>query len=293
MSRRYQAVDVFHDAPLSGNPLAVLFDADDLTTDEMQSITRWFNLSETTFLLPPSTPDADYRVRIFTIDREMPFAGHPTLGTCHAWLSAGGRAKTDGEVIQECGAGLITIRHTPGQPLAFAAPPLIRTGALEPEILAEIVRVLQIKAEDVLDAEWADNGPGWALIRLADADSVKALEPLRSTPGRLDLGVVGLYPKGGALAYEVRAFFTAEAGALREDPVTGSLNAAVAQALIAKGLVTAPYVAAQGERLGRSGRIFIDQDATGRLWVGGRTQTLISGEMPRISAIRTDESFKI
>lgn len=280
MSRRYQTVDVFHDTPFSGNPLAVVFDAEDLTTDQMQRITRWLNLSETTFLLPPSTPDADYRVRIFTIDREMPFAGHPTLGTCHAWLSAGGQPKREGLVIQECAAGLIDIRNTPGQPLAFAAPPLLRTGPLDAEMTAQIARVLQIDPKVIVEAQWADNGPGWALVRLGDADAVKALEPLRSTPGRLDLGVVGLYPAGGPLAYEVRAFFTAEAGALREDPVTGSLNAAVAQAMIAQGLVQAPYVAAQGERLGRTGRIFIDQDAAGRIWVGGRTETLVLGTMP-------------
>ena len=280
MTRRYQTVDVFHEAPFSGNPLAVVFDAEDLTTDEMQRITRWLNLSETTFLLPPSTPDADYRVRIFTIDREMPFAGHPTLGTCHAWLSAGGRPKRDGLVIQECAAGLIDIRNTPGQPLAFAAPPLTRTGPLDAEIATEIARVLQIDPAAIVDAAWADNGPGWALVQLASADAVKALEPLRSTPGRLDFGVVGLYPAGGPLAYEVRAFFTAEAGALREDPVTGSLNAAVAQAMIARGLVKAPYVATQGECLGRTGRIFIDQDAAGRIWVGGRTLTLVLGTMP-------------
>jgi PhzF family phenazine biosynthesis protein len=279
MSRRYQTVDVFHDQPFSGNPLAVVFDAGDLSTDEMQRITRWLNLSETTFLLPPSTPDADYRVRIFTIDREMPFAGHPTLGTCHAWLVAGGRPKRDGLVIQECAAGLIDIRHQTGQPLAFAAPPLIRSGPVDPETVTKIAHVLQIDPNVIVEAEWADNGPGWILVRLADADAVKALEPLRATPGRLDLGVVGLYPAGGPLAYEVRAFFTAEAGALREDPVTGSLNAAVAQAMIAKGLASAPYVAAQGECLGRTGRIFIDQDAAGRIWVGGRTETLVLGTM--------------
>lgn len=280
MSRRYQTVDVFHEKPFSGNPLAVVFDAEDLSTDEMQRITRWLNLSETTFLLPPSTPEADYRVRIFTIDREMPFAGHPTLGTCHAWLSGGGRPKRDGLVIQECAAGLIDIRHQPGQPLAFAAPPLIRSGPIEPEMISQIAHVLQIDPKDIVEAGWADNGPGWILVRLADAAAVKALDPLRSTPGRLDLGVVGLYPSGGPLAYEVRAFFTAEAGALREDPVTGSLNAAVAQAMIARGLVRAPYVAAQGECLGRTGRIFIDQDAEGRIWVGGRTETLVLGTMP-------------
>lgn len=279
MSRRYQTVDVFHDQPFSGNPLAVVFDAEDLSTDEMQRITSWLNLSETTFLLPPSTPDADYRVRIFTIDREMPFAGHPTLGTCHAWLSAGGRPKRDGLVIQECAAGLIDIRHETGRPLAFAAPPLIRSGPVDPETATQIAHVLQIDPKVIVEAEWADNGPGWILVRLADSDAVKALEPLRSTPGRLDLGVVGLYPAGGSLAYEVRAFFTAEAGALREDPVTGSLNAAVAQAMIAKGLASAPYVAAQGERLGRTGRIFIDQDPQGRIWVGGRTETLVLGTM--------------
>ncbi len=276
MSRPFQLVDVFHDQPLGGNPLAVVFDGDDLSTEQMQAITRWLNLSETTFLVRPTTPQADYRVRIFTLDREMPFAGHPTLGTCHAWLSRGGKPRQADRVVQECGAGLIQIRHGDG-PLSFAAPPLVRGGPVEAARIAEIAHVLRIAPSEILSVEWADNGPGWVLATLADADAVLALDPRRDLDGHLDLGVVGLRSAGSETAYEVRAFFTAEAGALREDPVTGSLNASIAQTLLAQGRVTAPYVAAQGTKLGRQGRIFIDQDANGQVWVGGRTTTLFSG----------------
>ena len=276
MSRPFQLVDVFQESPLGGNPLAVVFDADDLSTDQMQSITRWLNLSETTFLLKPTTPLADYRVRIFTLDREMPFAGHPTLGTCHAWLRAGGVPQGAGKVVQECMAGLVDIRTGDG-PLAFAAPPLMRSGPVDKARIAEIAEVLRIDPSDMLSVEWADNGPGWILVQLASAEAVLALEPRRDLSSHLDLGVVGPWPEGHELAYEVRAFFTAEAGALREDPVTGSLNASIAQTLLASGKVRAPYVAAQGTRLGRNGRIFIDQDARGQVWVGGRTATLFEG----------------
>jgi len=276
MSRPFALVDVFHASPLSGNPLAVVSAAEDMSTDQMQAITRWLNLSETTFLLPPTTPDADYRVRIFTLDREMPFAGHPTLGTCHVWLETGGRPKTPGMVVQECGAGLVRVKRSDG-PLAFAAPPLIRSGPLDEADVAEIAQILRIDRSRILAAEWADNGPGWKLVRLESAEEVLALAPVLGASQRLDLGVVGAYPPGGELAYEVRAFFTAEAGALREDPVTGSLNASVAQALVAAGLFKPPYVASQGTKLGRAGRISIEQDATGQIWIGGQTETLFSG----------------
>ncbi len=276
MARDFQLVDVFHEAPLGGNPLAVVFDADDLSTEQMQTITRWLNYSETTFLMRPTTPQADYRVRIFTVDREMPFAGHPTLGTCHAWLQAGGVPHQPGKVVQECAAGLVELRHGSG-PLAFAAPPLIRTGPVDEARIAEISEVLRINRSDMLNVEWADNGPGWILVQLASAEAVLALEPRRDLSQHLDLGVVGPWPEGHALAYEVRAFFTAEAGTLREDPVTGSLNASIAQTLLASGAFNAPYVAGQGTKLGRSGRIYIDQDAQGQVWVGGRTTTLFEG----------------
>ena len=275
--RPFQLVDVFPDDPaaggaLTGNPLAVVFDADGLSTGEMQGITRWLNLSETTFLVTPTDPAADYQVRIFTLDRELPFAGHPTLGTCHAWLRRGGRPKRPGRVMQQCGVGLVEVRQGGGI-LSFAAPPLIRSGPVEADLLAVIIDVLQISADAVLEATWAANGPGWIMVRLADADQVLALQPKHSCDRPLDLGVVGPYPPGGPLAYEVRALFTAEAGSLREDPVTGSLNASVAQSLLASGRVTAPYVASQGTVIGRRGRVFIDQDATGQVWVGGRSVT--------------------
>ena len=276
MSRDFKLIDVFHDQPLSGNPLAVVLGASDLETDQMQAITRWLNLSETTFLLPPTEAAADYRVRIFTLDREMPFAGHPTLGTCHAWLEAGGRPKTPGVVVQQCGLGLVNVRAD-GRALAFAAPSLLRSGPLDEADVAQIARVLRIDRGEIVDAQWADNGPGWKLVRLKSAEAVLALSPAGDGIERLDLGVVGAYPQPSELAYEVRAFFTAKAGDLREDPVTGSLNASVAQVLTGQGLVAAPYVASQGAAIGRAGRIFIDQDAHGQIWVGGRTQTLFSG----------------
>ena len=280
--RAFQLVDVFPDDPaadgaLTGNPVAVVFDADGLSTGEMQRITQWLNLSETTFLVTPTDPAADYHVRIFTLDRELPFAGHPTLGTCHAWLRRGGQPKTPGRVMQQCGVGLVEVRQGP-EVLSFAAPPLIRSGPVAPELLAAIVDVLQVPADAVLEAAWAANGPNWILVRLADADQVLALQPKRSCDQPLDLGVVGAYPPGGPLAYEVRALFTPEAGSLREDPVTGSLNASVAQSLLAAGRVTAPYVASQGTVIGRRGRVFIDQDVTGQVWVGGRTVTRFEGQ---------------
>ena len=279
--RPFQLVDVFPDDPaaggaLTGNPLAVVFDADGLSTEEMQGITRWLNLSETTFLVTPTDPAADYHVRIFTLDRELPFAGHPTLGTCHAWLRRGGRPKTPGRVMQQCGVGLVEVKQGDAV-LSFAAPPLIRSGPVAADLLAAIVDVLQVEPTAVLEVTWAANGPGWIMVRLADADQVLALQPKRSCDRPLDLGVVGPYPPGGPLAYEVRALFTAEAGSLREDPVTGSLNASVAQSLLAAGRVTAPYVASQGTVIGRRGRVFIDQDATGQVWVGGRSVTQFEG----------------
>lgn len=276
MNRRLQLVDVFHGEPLSGNPLAVVFDAEGLTAEEMQQITRWLNLSETAFLLAPTSSDADYRVRIFTLDREMPFAGHPTLGTCHAWLAAGGKPGSSTRIVQECGAGLIPIRREDDR-LAFAAPGLIRSGPVEEGKLEEIAQVLRIKRSDIVDAQWADNGPGWIAILLASAEAVLAVEPARHHPTRLDIGLVGPYPPDGPLAFELRAIFSDHRRSLVEDPVTGSLNASVAQWLLATGRAMAPYIAAQGACVGRAGRIYIDRDASGTVWVGGRTTTLVSG----------------
>jgi PhzF family phenazine biosynthesis protein len=276
MERRFQLVDVFHDQPLSGNPLAVVIDADGLSTEQMQRITRWLNLSETTFLLPPTSPGADYRVRIFTLDREMPFAGHPTLGTCHAWLSSGGKPHDDAEIIQECGAGLVPIRRNQAS-FAFAAPPLLRSGAVDRAKVEEIAGFLRIDSSQIADAQWADNGPGWVAVLLESAEAVLALNPPREHPSRVDIGVVGPYPPGSPAAFELRAFFSDHNGGVGEDPVTGSLNASVAQWLLASGRASAPYMASQGTRLSRSGRVFIDQDHAGTVWVGGRTSTLFSG----------------
>jgi len=277
MPRPFQIVDVFGQRDFTGNPLAVVFDADGLDAETMHRIARWLNLSETTFLSPPTTPDADYRVRIFTLDRELPFAGHPTLGSCHAWLTAGGQPRAAGQVVQECGAGLVTVRRDAGR-LAFAAPPLIRSGPVDDADLAEAAQVLRISKADIEDASWVDNGPGWMAVMLRSAEAVLGLEPMRSHDKPIALGVVGPYAPGGAAAYEIRALFSDQYGAIGEDPATGSLNASVAQWLFASGARTEGYVAAQGTRLGREGRISIDYDASGQVWVGGSTRTLVLGQ---------------
>jgi PhzF family phenazine biosynthesis protein len=276
VNRRFELVDVFGDRPLSGNPLAVVFDADNLDSEQMQQIARWINLSETTFLCSPTRSDADYRVRIFTPARELPFAGHPTLGTCHAWLAGGGRVRGSGEVIQQCGAGLIRIRRTDSS-LAFAAPPLIRSGAVDEPKLDEIARFLRVGRSQIVDANWADNGPGWIVIVLASAEAVLGVEPVREFSTPLDVGIVGPYPAGSPAAFELRAFFTDHQRAVREDPVTGSLNASVAQWLLASGRARSPYIASQGTCVGRTGRIAIDQDSAGTVWVGGKVSTLFAG----------------
>ncbi|WP_019830921.1 PhzF family phenazine biosynthesis protein [Sphingomonas sp. PR090111-T3T-6A] len=273
----FQMVDVFGASPFTGNPLAVVAGATDLDTETMQRITRWLNLSETTFLLPPTTPEADYRVRIFTLERELPFAGHPTLGSCHAWLADGGVPKRGGEIVQECGAGLIPIRQEGGM-LAFAAPPLMRSGPVEEDKLDEVAGVLGIARDAIVEAQWIDNGPGWIGVLLDSADAVLALRPARSHPRRIDIGVVGPHAPGGDTAFELRAFFSDSHGGLVEDPVTGSLNASAAQWMLGSGRGTAPYVAAQGTALGRTGRVRVEQDGAGTIWIGGRTETLFRGE---------------
>jgi PhzF family phenazine biosynthesis protein len=272
MLRPFNQVDVFATAPYKGNPVAVVLDGARLTTAEMQAFAHWTNLSETTFVLPPTAQDADYQVRIFTPTSELPFAGHPTLGTCHAWLSALGQPKQRGVIVQQCGAGLIPVHQTTGG-LAFAAPPLIRSGPVEESVVEHIADVLGIRRADILDAEWVDNGPGWVAILLKSAEAV-----LKLRPGfvDLDLGVVGPYPAGSPQAFEVRAFFPKD-GSTVEDPVTGSLNASLAQWLIRTGRATAPYVVSQGTALGRSGRVHITCDPEGKLWIGGGTVTCIAG----------------
>jgi PhzF family phenazine biosynthesis protein len=272
MQRPFRQVDVFTHEPYRGNPVAVVLDGSGLDTDEMLRFANWTNLSETTFLLPPGDPAADYRVRIFTPVLELPFAGHPTLGSCHAWLEAGGVPKRSEAIVQECTAGLVPVRRT-DDGLAFAAPPVKRSGAVEDELVTEIARVLGIAAGDIVGSQWVDNGPGWVAVKLASADAVLALRP---TYTELDLGVVGPYPEGLPEAFEVRGFFPKD-GSTCEDPVTGSLNASLAQWLIGTGQATAPYVASQGTVLGRAGRVHITQDADGAIWVGGGTITCVSG----------------
>ena len=274
MARAFREVDVFTTTPYAGNPVAVVLDGEGLSTEEMQRFAHWENLSETTFVLPPSSPEADYQTRIFTPTTELPFAGHPTLGTCHAWLAAGGRPKAAGAIVQECGAGLIQVRRTENG-LAFAEPPLIRSGPVEEELVAQIASRLDIDRAEIVDAEWADNGPGWVAVLLESADAVLALRP---GPVDLDIGVVGAYPPGSPQAFEVRAFFPKD-GATVEDPVTGSLNASLAGWLLRTGRATTPYVASQGTALGRSGRVHVSRDADGTIWVGGGTVTCVAGEV--------------
>lgn len=276
MDRRFQMIDVFHDGSFTGNPLAVILDSDGLSSDDMQCITRWLNLSETTFLLPPTTSEADYRARIFTLDREMPFAGHPTLGSCHAWLSAGGAPRNPNQIIQECGAGLVPIRRHASD-LAFAAPALIRGGPVDESRVQTIASFLQIDRSSIIDSQWADNGPGWIVVLLESAEAVLALNPRRDWPERIDIGLVGPYPPGNPVGFELRAFFSNHQGIILEDPVTGSLNASTAQWLLASGRAHAPYRASQGRAIGRSGRISITQDDSGKVWVGGASRTLFSG----------------
>lgn len=273
----FRLVDVFGTGPFTGNPLAVVQNADGLSADEMQAIAQWFNLSETTFLLSATDPAADYRARIFTPAHELPFAGHPTLGSAHAWLEGGGRPKCENAVVQECGAGLVTIRRDVDR-LAFAAPPLVRSGTPSEAELAEVLKVLRIDASEIIDSAWVDNGPGWIAVLLESAEAVLAIEPSRHYPDRIDVGVVGPHAPGSETAFELRAIYYDERGTLIEDPVTGSLNASVAEWLFATGRATGGYIAAQGTRLGRTGRIHIRRDANGRVWTGGKTLTLFAGE---------------
>ena len=270
--RDFRQVDVFTTTPYLGNPVAVVLDADGLSDADMQRFARWTNLSETTFVLPPTAAEADYRVRIFTPALELPFAGHPTLGTCHAWLTAGGTPRQAGTIVQECAAGLVPLRQAAGR-LAFAAPPLLRSGPVDEDLIAHLAGLLGIARADIVDAQWADNGPGWVAVLLGSAEAVLALEP---SVVDLDIGVVGPYPPGSPQAIEVRAF-TPKLASTDEDPVTGSLNASLAGWLLATGRITAPYVASQGTALGREGRVHVAQDDDGTIWVGGGTVTCLQG----------------
>jgi len=286
--RPFKQVDVFTAQAYRGNPLAVVLDGTGLGTEAMQDFTHWTNLSEATFVLPPTAEGraagADYRVRIFCPGRELPFAGHPTLGSCHAWLEAGGQPQAAGTVVQECGVGLVTLRQD-GERLAFAAPPLLKSGPLAEDDVALIARGLGVARSDILHHAWCDNGPNWRGVMLRSAEQVLALQPDAAVLAGLDVGVVGPRGKVGiigsadldGIAFEVRAFFPGNNG-LVEDPVTGSLNAALAQWLIGAGLAPAQYVASQGTCLGRAGRVHVEQVGD-TIWVGGNSVTCISGEV--------------
>jgi PhzF family phenazine biosynthesis protein len=273
MQRRFHQLDVFSAQPLKGNPLAVVHAADGLDEATMATFARWTNLSETTFLLPPTEPTADYRVRIFTPGGELPFAGHPTLGSCAAWLAAGGVPKLGGTVVQECGVGLVRIRRD-GARLAFAAPPLKRTGPLDEPLLARIAAGLGVPREVIVQHQWVDNGPGWCAVMLRSAAEVLAVKPDWALLGPVKLGLVGPQPEGADTLFEVRAFVPTLG--VPEDPVTGSLNAGLAQWLIGAGHAPRAYVAAQGAALGRAGRVHVQHDGTD-CWIGGEVAFCIEG----------------
>ena len=280
--RPFQQIDVFSHRPGDGNPLAVVMQAEDLQDADMQRFAAWTNLSETTFLLPPTEAGlgggADYRVRIFTPGGELPFAGHPTLGSCHAWLQAGHQPRNPGTIVQESGMGLVRIRRQ-GDTLAFAAPPMQRS-APSPALLALVTGALGLRPQQILAAQLLDNGPRWLGLLLGDADTVLGLQPDHARLKDLgqDVGVVHVAPTASDTRQPgvvVRAFAAPMGNP--EDPVTGSLNASLAQWLIAEGLAPRQYLVAQGECLGRAGRVHIGQDDDGQVWVGGQSITCIQG----------------
>ncbi|MFC5522915.1 PhzF family phenazine biosynthesis protein [Polaromonas jejuensis] len=330
--RPFKQVDVFTATPYFGNPLAVVLDGSALDDAAMRRFASWTNLSETTFLLPPTDPSADYRVRIFTPGGELPFAGHPTLGSCHSWLQAGGQPQGKDFIVQECQVGLVKIRREPGtQRLAFAAPPLKRS-APSPVRLAQVAAALGLKATQIVAAQLLDNGPLWLGLLLDSPETVLQLAPNHAELVKLDakVGVAAVYeaqetpaliaranreartfmaptpaatraalppegaipPRGGpstelapALAttasaapdLEVRGF-AAPIG-VNEDPVTGSLNASLAQWLMAEGHMPERYTASQGVCLGRAGQVYLERDASGQVWVGGESVTCITGQV--------------
>jgi PhzF family phenazine biosynthesis protein len=272
---RYTTVDVFTATPLKGNALAVVHDATGLSDETMQRFAQWTNLSETTFLLPPTDPKADYRVRIFFPTAELPFAGHPTLGSCHAWLAAGGKPRIKDEIVQECGVGLVRVRRD-GKRLAFAAPPLRRSGDVDAATLAAVTRSLGVERKAIRASQWVDNGPGWVAVMLGSRDELLALKPdfARLTPK--DIGVVAPMPPGHEAQFEMRAFIGGSGP--NEDPVTGSLQAGLAQWLIGAGLAPERYVAMQGTALGRDGRVYVEKRGQD-IWIGGESVTLVEGKV--------------
>ncbi|QIG55174.1 PhzF family phenazine biosynthesis protein [Altererythrobacter sp. BO-6] len=266
-------VDVFGSGPLSGNPLAVVHGGDDLSADEMLALTRWLGFSETTFLLPPTDPAADYRVRIFYPAGELPFAGHPTLGSAHAWLGAGGLPRQPGTIVQECGVGLVEVRQD-GARLAFKAPPLTKSGPLSAEERANAIALTGVDPDAVIEAVHVANGPGWQLLRLRSADDVLAAEPAAKAPAGTDIGLAGPCDAGEGADWELRAFFTDAIGRFVEDPVTGSFNAGVAMHLFGSGMAQGSYRAAQGRKTGADGLVHCRQDDAGGIWIGGTCATV-------------------
>ncbi|MBD3730288.1 MAG: PhzF family phenazine biosynthesis protein [Sphingomonadales bacterium] len=269
-------VDVFGSTAFRGNPLGVVHAAEDLSDAQMIELTRWLNFSETTFILPPSNPAADYRARIFYPAGELPFAGHPTLGTCHAWLEAGGQPRGQDVIVQECGVGLVPIRRD-GDLLSFAAPPFTRYGQLVEQEMREAARIAGVPTEAVVEAVHVANGPGWKLLRLRSAEDVLAARPVTQAPVGTDIGLAGPHGDGGEVDWELRAFFANQHGTLVEDPVTGSFNAGVAMHLFASGLNRGSYLAGQGQSIGADGRIHCSIDADGTVWIGGRCDTIARG----------------
>jgi len=283
MNRPFAQVDVFTAVPYLGNPVAVVMDGTGLTTAQMQAFTDWTHLSEATFVLPPTKPQADYALRIFCPGRELPFAGHPTLGSCHAWLHFGGQPKGE-DVVQECGVGLVHIRRE-GPRLSFAAPPLRRAGPLDEDEVRRIALGLGLNRQDILHHAWCDNGPQWRGVMLASVSRLLSLKPDAQALAGMEVGLVapldvGHTPDGTgpAEAFEVRAFFPGHGG-LAEDPVTGSLNAALGQWLIGAGLAPKHYVARQGSALGRAGRVEVKLDEKGQIWVGGESIVCLQGHV--------------
>jgi PhzF family phenazine biosynthesis protein len=277
MKHAYTEVDVFTSGALKGNPLAVVFDADALSTQQMQAFANWTNLSETTFVLKPTDPHADYRLRIFTPTTEFKFAGHPTLGTCHAWLERGGKPGDANVIVQECGIGLVKVHRT-GEQLAFEAP-AITCRDVQAALLTQVLAALHLNATQVKAAQWIDNGgPAWLCLSLPDAQTVLAIEPDHAALKTLaKVGVMGAYPQGHEAQFEVRAF--AAAVGVNEDPVTGALNACLARWLLSQGKMTAPYVVSQGTRLGRAGRVYVKQLTSDVVLIGGVSQTRVTGKL--------------
>jgi PhzF family phenazine biosynthesis protein len=275
MTRRFSQVDVFTSVPYRGNPVAVVHDADGIDDETMLRFARWTNLSETTFVLSPTDPGADYRVRIFTPISEVPFAGHPTIGSCHAWLEAGGGPRDPDVIVQECGSGLVRVRRGGDGTLAFEEPPLLRGGPVDEETLERVCAGLRVPRDWIVDAQWADNGPGWVAVLMSSAAEVLGIVPGTVD---LDIGVVGPYAPGSPAAFEVRAFFPLN-GSTVEDPVTGSLNASVAGWLTRTGRADPPYLVTQGSALGREGRVLISMDDSVTIWVGGEAVTCVRGEV--------------